>query len=210
MDAIVKRWYVGWQARGWKTAAKHPGQEPGAVGDAAVRARGPHRVVEEGQGPQRRRAQRALRRARGRGVPGGGRPLSGPQAVPSWRRTPKTGEPPRPSEAAVRQLPPGVARTPAEPRSPMAAVPLDQAMRDSGRMLPSPASVRIGRRQVDRASRMPAMPRLRGLDLRLTGSRPRLAASWPTNLALERDRRRRAAGSGAPTASSSREPGSLP
>ena len=24
MDAIVKRWYVGWQARGWKTAAKTP------------------------------------------------------------------------------------------------------------------------------------------------------------------------------------------
>jgi ribonuclease HI len=24
MDAIVKRWYVGWKARGWKTAAKTP------------------------------------------------------------------------------------------------------------------------------------------------------------------------------------------
>ena len=24
MDAIVKRWYVGWKARGWKTAAKQP------------------------------------------------------------------------------------------------------------------------------------------------------------------------------------------
>lgn len=24
MDAIVKRWYVGWQKRGWKTAAKTP------------------------------------------------------------------------------------------------------------------------------------------------------------------------------------------
>jgi ribonuclease HI len=24
MDAIVKRWYVGWQARGWKTSAKTP------------------------------------------------------------------------------------------------------------------------------------------------------------------------------------------
>ncbi len=24
MNAIVKRWYVGWQARGWKTAAKQP------------------------------------------------------------------------------------------------------------------------------------------------------------------------------------------
>ncbi len=24
MDAIVKRWYVGWIARGWKTAAKQP------------------------------------------------------------------------------------------------------------------------------------------------------------------------------------------
>jgi ribonuclease HI len=24
MDAIVKRWYVGWQARGWKTSAKQP------------------------------------------------------------------------------------------------------------------------------------------------------------------------------------------
>jgi ribonuclease HI len=24
MDAIVKRWHVGWQARGWKTAAKQP------------------------------------------------------------------------------------------------------------------------------------------------------------------------------------------
>jgi ribonuclease HI len=24
MDAIVKRWYVGWQKRGWKTAAKQP------------------------------------------------------------------------------------------------------------------------------------------------------------------------------------------
>lgn len=24
MDAIVKRWYVGWRARGWRTAAKTP------------------------------------------------------------------------------------------------------------------------------------------------------------------------------------------
>ena len=24
MDAIVKRWYVGWQARGWKTSMKQP------------------------------------------------------------------------------------------------------------------------------------------------------------------------------------------
>lgn len=24
MDAIVKRWYVGWKARGWKTSAKKP------------------------------------------------------------------------------------------------------------------------------------------------------------------------------------------
>jgi ribonuclease HI len=24
MDAIVKRWYVGWKARGWRTAAKQP------------------------------------------------------------------------------------------------------------------------------------------------------------------------------------------
>jgi len=24
MDAIVKRWYAGWQARGWKTSAKQP------------------------------------------------------------------------------------------------------------------------------------------------------------------------------------------
>ena len=24
MDAIVKRWHVGWVARGWKTAAKQP------------------------------------------------------------------------------------------------------------------------------------------------------------------------------------------
>ena len=24
MDAITKRWYVGWKARGWKTASKQP------------------------------------------------------------------------------------------------------------------------------------------------------------------------------------------
>ena len=71
MDAIAKRWIVGWQARGWKTAAKQPVKNADlwrALDEAAARVA--HGVVEEGPRSRGRGAQRALRRAGGRGLRG--------------------------------------------------------------------------------------------------------------------------------------------
>ena len=44
MDAIVKRWYVGWQARGWKTAAKTPVKNQ-ELWEALLEALEPHAVT---------------------------------------------------------------------------------------------------------------------------------------------------------------------
>jgi ribonuclease HI len=44
MDAIVKRWYVGWQARGWKTSAKQPVRNQ-ELWEALLSAIEPHDVT---------------------------------------------------------------------------------------------------------------------------------------------------------------------
>ena len=44
MDAIVKRWYVGWQARGWKTSAKQPVKNQ-ELWEALLAALVPHTVT---------------------------------------------------------------------------------------------------------------------------------------------------------------------
>jgi ribonuclease HI len=44
MDAIVKRWYVGWQARGWKTSAKQPVKNQ-ELWEALLLAIEPHTVT---------------------------------------------------------------------------------------------------------------------------------------------------------------------
>ena len=44
MDAIVKRWYVGWQARGWKTSAKQPVKNQ-ELWEALLAALTPHSVT---------------------------------------------------------------------------------------------------------------------------------------------------------------------
>ena len=44
MDAIVKRWYVGWQARGWKTSAKQPVKNQ-ELWEALLAALVPHEVA---------------------------------------------------------------------------------------------------------------------------------------------------------------------
>jgi len=43
MDAIVKRWHVGWVARGWKTAAKQPVKNAD-LWQALLDAAKPHRI----------------------------------------------------------------------------------------------------------------------------------------------------------------------
>jgi ribonuclease HI len=43
MDAIVKRWYVGWQKRGWKTAAKQPVKNQD-LWERLAAAKAPHQV----------------------------------------------------------------------------------------------------------------------------------------------------------------------
>ncbi|MGI8730925.1 MAG: ribonuclease HI [Solirubrobacteraceae bacterium] len=44
MDAIVKRWYVGWRKRGWKTAAKKPVKNR-ELWEALLAALEPHTVA---------------------------------------------------------------------------------------------------------------------------------------------------------------------
>jgi ribonuclease HI len=44
MDAIVKRWHVGWVARGWKTAAKQPVKNQ-ELWEALLLALEPHTVT---------------------------------------------------------------------------------------------------------------------------------------------------------------------
>jgi ribonuclease HI len=44
MDAIVKRWIVGWQARGWKTSAKQPVKNQ-ELWEALLAALEPHKVT---------------------------------------------------------------------------------------------------------------------------------------------------------------------
>jgi len=44
MDAIVKRWIVGWQARGWKTSAKQPVKNQ-ELWEALLSAIEPHTVT---------------------------------------------------------------------------------------------------------------------------------------------------------------------
>ncbi|MEA2219446.1 MAG: ribonuclease [Solirubrobacteraceae bacterium] len=44
MDAIVKRWHVGWKARGWKTSAKQPVKNR-ELWEALLAALEPHTVT---------------------------------------------------------------------------------------------------------------------------------------------------------------------
>ena len=44
MDAIVKRWIVGWQARGWKTSTKQPVKNR-ELWEALLAALKPHAVT---------------------------------------------------------------------------------------------------------------------------------------------------------------------
>ena len=48
MDAIVKRWHVGWKARGWKTAAKQPVKNQELWEALLLALEPPHGDVEEG------------------------------------------------------------------------------------------------------------------------------------------------------------------
>ena len=65
-DGLTK-WIHGWKKNGWKTRRQEAGQECRAMAGARRRRAAPQHRLALGQGPQRRRDERARRRARQRG-----------------------------------------------------------------------------------------------------------------------------------------------